>query len=124
MFGPQVPDCCVAEQFKSAQHFAQMSRRKRYDYVYERVRTYWSKHLVHKCRQLLPPGLLEQDLSARTSRMALRGAFGALPRAVRREATMAWVSGALVPHYMRTVALEFFNARIRSTSRCAGPRFY
>ena len=111
MFGPQVPDCCVAEQFKSSQHFAQMGRRKKYDYVYERVRTYWSKHLVHSCRQLLPDGLLEQDLSTRASRMALRRAFGALPRVVRREAAIAWVSGALVPQYMRTVALEFFQCK-------------
>ena len=109
MFGPQVPDCCIAERFKSSQAFLQMGRRNRYDYVYERVRTYWSKHLVQDCRQFLPAGLRDQDLSTRASRMALRKAFGALPRPVRREAAIAWISGAVVPQHIRTFALECFH---------------
>ena len=92
----------VYDRLKPEKEFKLLSARCRYDYVYEKVRGFWSRYLVASSLLALPSyrdsGLAEGEVYPRGF---VRKLFKKLTPELRREAALAWVSCSKAPFYIR-----------------------
>ena len=112
VFHNEVLTVQVYDRLKPEKEFRLMSARCRYDYVYEKVRGFWSRYLVASSLLALP-AYRESGLAGGEAypRGFVRKLFKELTPELRREAAQAWVSCSSGPLYVRQAVDSVFPER-------------
>lgn len=108
-FATQLRGLRVREKFKAKAEFEVMSSRRRYDYLYDKVRSFWVNHLCSRAACQDSAALsAESSPKARGLALKLRRLWSQLGPSIRRESATTWLVCSQAPEWIRDAVDEVF----------------